>query len=173
MKFYLFYLKYDKSLYAFTTIKEYAEKFLEERNPKCFKMKTVKLKGEKEKIFMYNNKLLLLHDYPFQTGIGPSDYVELMSTAKEDDKLTQEIENMQSTIEEIDRLLKECPLKQEYSTIINRMTSIYDNTGHILIDAFSLFIDIHRDTFIEREPINPNNLSVWDSHSDNVLLSTF
>ena len=173
MKFYLFFLKYDRSLYAFTTVKEYAEKFLNERNPNCFKVKEKKLKGEAEKIFMYTNKLLQLNKYPYQTGVGSNEYVELIATGKEDDKITYEVEAMENMVGEIDQILRQWPLKKKYEEVIDRMTQIHDNSGHITIDTLSLFVDVHKDTFIEREPIKPYEKSVWESQSDNMCLDTF
>ena len=154
MKFYLFYLKHDRQLYAFTTVKAYAETFLEQRNPDCFKVKTVKLSGENEKIFMFRNKFKMLYSYPYQTGIGPGNYVELIATAEEDNNIDNKISEIENDISNIDEILRKYPIKEKYMKSLQNLTDIYDTAGNILLDVFSLFVDINRDTFIERSDIN-------------------
>ena len=87
MKLYLFYLKKDKSLYAYTSSKAYRDEFLSQRNPNCFSLKEVKLKGEEGNIFVYTYKLKQLAYYPYQTGLGKDDYVSIMATTEEEIKI--------------------------------------------------------------------------------------
>lgn len=173
MKFYLFYLKYDKSLYACTSVKEYADQFLDERNPDCFKVKVVKLTGEQEKIFLYTNRLLMLNKYPFQTSTEVSDYVEIIATAKEDDNLTEHIEEIEEQIQQINLYFKEYPIKDKYKESIDRLTNIYDGFGHITLDTLSLFVDIHENTFIPKKPVKRNKNSIWQTHLNNLILDNF
>ena len=150
MKIYLIYLKKDKSLYAYTSVKEYLDRFLIQRNPKCFIVKKVKMSEPEQKSFMYTHRLLQLNIFPYQTEYSETGYVDLASTSKEDDNITAKIEEIESYILSIKRLLNTYHFKSKYRKSIERLISIDDPDENLYtIDMLELFIDIHRDTFID------------------------
>lgn len=148
MKIYLFYLKKDKSLYAYTSSKAYRDEFLSQRNPNCFTLKEVKLKGEEENIFVYTYKLKQLAYYPYQTGLGKDDYVSIMATAEEEVKIDSEIKHIEDDYDFVRSVMSKTKLKSKYVKSIKNITKIYSN-DRITIDVFSLFVDLFKDTFID------------------------
>ena len=150
MKYYLFYLKKTNDLYAFTSVKEYAKRFLEERNKDCFNVRKIRIDDEEEeKRFLYFNHEKMIGKYPYQTGDIVNDYVELMATQEEETRMDQEIDKFEREIQHMEFVLTNLlDLKDKYETSIRNMIDIYDNTGHILIDVLSLFVDLNKDTFI-------------------------
>lgn len=153
MKVYLFYLLSDNNrLYAYTTDKEYADRFLTERNPDLFKRKKKEFDDPMGKLFLNSHKKLQLFDGPL-TEDGKS--LSILMTYEENDKLTDSFETL---IDELDAIrvyfTEDIALKEEWCELINRMTIIAkaeereDQVDVIAeINTLSLFYHLFKNTF--------------------------
>ena len=169
---YVFYLKKTKEVYAFTLSKELKDNFLSQRNPNCFIAKKQKMYTPVMQAFMQTHKDCMLGDFPYESDSGVSN---ITATYKEEFLLTQEVDEMEKDVEKIEKIFRKYPLKEKYQKSIERLIQIDDGDGNLTINTLSLFVDLHRNTFIEEEEPE-NELSSWKSQSvneDDFMLNNF
>lgn len=147
----MFYLKKSRQLYAYTINKEYAKRFMAERNPKCIIHTTEHLNSKEVKAFYSANTQKQLICVPYDT-IGST--VELVCTYTEDYRVTEEVEQIQREVEIIERILRTWPLKKKYDKAIRRLIEIDDGEGNLVLDCLDIFIRVNKDTFYENSTID-------------------
>ena len=161
---YILYYSDDKSLYGYTPILDYVNRFLDERNPNCFVLKEKKMTEMEFSIFSNNHRRELMCKFPYETKENIS--IEMIATYKEDELLTAKIEEIQANVEIIERTIRKCNMKKKYAKVLNRLTTLDDGSGNLTLDTLAIFIDIHKRSFIESDSIK-DELSLWDSQSVN------
>ena len=146
MKVTLYY--FQKDLYAFTTNKDYVEKFDTQRCLQVFHKKEIKMK-EKEyrKCMAFNSKKMLI-EVPLETT--QNVILNLVVTYQEDDKVSEYISNLQR--EAFDMKLKMLnfkfsdTLKSEFLNMLNP-----DYKGEFDLDVYEIFMSLFKFTFIKNE----------------------
>lgn len=148
---YLIYKKWDNELYAYTTIKDRAERFLEERNRKNFYFDKQKIHETVLSAFMASHPLLLLVEIPLYEG---TKYIEIMGTPEEENALNDASDQLYMEIEAIGNVLQKYPFKEKYLKLISKLTNVVSKRlldgkeEEILeINTFSLFCNLFSKTF--------------------------
>ena len=163
-KVYIFFLKHDdgssiyniNELYAFTINKEYKNKFLYQRNKKCFFVKKVKMDETQYGAFSANYHDKMLWDYPINTSLN--EYESIISTSCEDDILTSRSYEIDRKMDELFKeLVLQSNLKKKYTESIQYLCTTYilvkdkDNKKESIstFNLLFLFMEIFQNTFIE------------------------
>lgn len=148
-KCYMYYLKDDSSLYAYTLNKIYAKNFKKQRNMKLFIERKIYMDEYEFSSFSYKHKdLQLIHDYLYD---GKND-IEIICTVEESDMMTAWIEEMYDTIDTMQIYLQELKVKNKYLKSISRLTdSLIDEKNSLNISTFKLFFNLFKFTFINKE----------------------
>jgi len=142
---YCFYKKSEGSLYAITENKKFYERFISERNKRCFIIKKIKFHHNDEaSSFLFTNSSLILGDFPYEDD--KSNITMLVATPKEEDILQNKIEEMQDCAVNIKCIFNKYCLKGKYFTALMNLIDISDVDG-LKIDILKLFIYLFKDTF--------------------------
>ena len=159
MKVIIFSLKVEKTIYAFTINKEYAEIFRSQRNMNLFNESVISL--DKFEFMLFNNKnakYQLVKDY---LEDGNND-IEIIATINETSQLSESCEYIRQTTEFIEREIDCFPLKKKYlkpiMKITQNITKRKDNHPTLNVNTFKLFYFLFRNTFSEYELPNSPNL---------------
>lgn len=152
MKVYVFCLKADSDVYAFTATKEFAELFRSQRNMDLFKESVLTL--DKHEFMIFANKLSnnkLCKDY-LDDG---KNIIEIAATVREATQLSDSCEYIQDTVEFLKKDLSRTPFKKKYLKpiikITESITKRIDNNPTLNVNTFSLFYYLFRNTFSEYE----------------------
>lgn len=154
-KVYLFYLKDEPGIYAFTIDKEIKKKFLAIRNKKCFTVRKAFLIDDEYNQFYRKNSTKILADYPLGK-ITEWDYHIVPMTAKENAILNEEIDKMEremsSAIKEISPQIKK--YKQKYKDACNYLAEtsyLVERTLELVsrINTFRVFVKVFGNTLSE------------------------
>lgn len=151
MKVHLLYLKQRKSLYGISIHEEIIDRFLSERNSKCFVYKTKKMSESKFNKFINknNNKNKILSEYPLESKNG--SYI-IIATAIEDEILSEACDIINRRMYEIKKNFSNyIHLKEPYNTVIDNLTDCYisdEQQPVVVIDTVKLFYKLFQDTFI-------------------------
>ena len=146
MKVTLYY--FQKDLYAFTTNKDYVEKFDTQRCLQVFHKKEIKMKETEYRKFMAFNSKKMLIEVPLETT--QNVILNLVVTYQEDDKVSEYISNLQR--EAFDMKLKMLnfkfsdTLKSEFLNMLN-----LDYKGEFDLDVYEIFMSLFKFTFIKNE----------------------
>lgn len=160
-KVYMYILKRDNSLYAFTINKDYAKKFEEVRNMKQFVKRKEKMDEYELMAFQGNHTYAMLQkDY---LSDGKTDY-EMIVTSYESTTLDECCTYINSIIDMVRTRFHRYPLKSKYLKLIDEITSkITVNqdgtvpTFEVLnIDTFRLFYNLFPFTFYKQEEEETN-----------------
>lgn len=158
IKVYLFYLKNDRELYAFTIDKEYRDRFLLQRNKDCFHMKKIKMPEIEFSAFSYKYSNKKLMDIPLSTSI--TEYTMILATSYEDDLLTEYANQIDHRMEALYReLILQSNIKKKYSESLEYLlkTTLYikqkDGTKDYIstINLLFLFSQLFKNTFIKED----------------------
>lgn len=151
MKVHLLYLKKTKMLYGISIQTDVVEKFLFERNPKCFIYKTEKMSKDEFDSFLKrdNNKNRILSTYPLSDNDGSC---VVIATAIEDEILSEACDIINKRMYEIKKNFSSyIHLKEPYNTVIDNLTDCYisdEQQPVIVIDTVKLFYRLFQDTFM-------------------------
>ena len=151
MKIDLFYLKSERSLYAYTAYKEYADAFYTQRNPNLFIHKRKKMDDDTFSFFMSENRILMLCKIPLTDGAN--DYT-IIATSKEDSILSDACTTLDNELDALYFSLTSLPFKEKYLELIEHLTSKVTkrNVGmeielDLNVDTFALFMYLFKNTF--------------------------
>lgn len=152
MKVFMFYIKGEKSPYAYTIDKEYAELFQLQRNMNAMYLKKIHMEKYEFMIFMNNNRdIQLIKDYLFD---GEND-IEIISTINESSTLSESCDYIMNTSYALEKSLTKLPLKKKYlktiTTLTRELTRCDKNTPTLLVNTFTLFYHLFRNTFSDIE----------------------
>ena len=155
-KVYLFFLKDEKELYAYTIVKEYRDIFRNQRNMKLFKESSLKM--DKYELSVFENKNYKKKIYQDFLYDGKTDIV-IYATTEESNSLSEScmyITNIMNSVK--DEVAKYC-IKEKYLKSILKLTEkiiLKDNDkdkGIINVNTFKLFYHLFRNTFSEYSDI--------------------
>lgn len=158
IKVYLFYLRNDKELYAYTIDKEYKERFLLQRNKDCFHVKKIKMDKIEFSTFSYKYNNRKLMDIPLSTSI--TEYTMILATAYEDDLLTEIGNQIDHKMEELYKeLILQSNIKKKYSESLEYLlkTTLFikqkDGTKDYIstINLLFLFSQLFKNTFVKQD----------------------
>lgn len=158
MKVYVYFLKTDpKDLYAYTTSKEYAKKFEEERDMKLFIKGKIKMTEEERKKFEYSNqKKRMIRDAVSDNGVD----IEIISTVSESAQLSESMDYFSMTFENLDDYLAELVtydlLKDKYADSLDKLIlSVIDDdedgSPQLRCNSFRLFMYLFGNTYYKKE----------------------
>ena len=154
IKVWVFYLKGESSIYAFTALKEFKNRFLRERNEKCFNVEKIEMDEFEFSLFMNRHSSYKLSEMPLNTSL--TEYVNILMTPKEYEELNHRASSMDSEMERIHkRFSEEVSLKEKYSESVNYLCSTVINNkkknGEIdrisTINLLFLFMQLFKNTF--------------------------
>lgn len=167
MKVFVFCLKSDNSVYAFTATEEFADMFRSQRNMALFKENTLTL--DKYEFMIFANKMSkqkLCKDY---LDDGEHD-IEIMATVHETAQLSESCEYIQRTIECIQKDFSRSSIKKKYlkpiMKITQSITKRIDDHPTLNINTFSLFYYLFRNTFSEYDLPNSPKLNFLISYDE-------
>lgn len=157
-KVYLFYLISTGELYAFTINKNYKDKFLSQRNPKCFKLKRMKMSTIQYKVFSNKYNLKMMEEIPLNSSL--EDYLMIVSTREEEYKMMEEgnridiiMETASKVLTNIENIKPKYKKSIEYISNTTYLKSKNDGTKDLLsrINLLFLFSKLFRNTFVVNE----------------------
>lgn len=148
MKMHLFYLKETSELYAHTTYKPYAKRFLKERNVKKLYEKTRSIDEIEYSAFLSKYHKMKLIEIPLEDYDG---FYTIIGTEYEEDRLSSSIESMEDNIEYMrNYLLSDNIFNDRYKKLLNALMTYYiidDMHSSLRIDTLHLFYHLHKNTF--------------------------
>lgn len=167
MKVYVFSLKAEKGIYAFTINNEYADLFRSQRNMNVFDEKVISMDKHEYKAFSYQMQShQLCKDY---LDDGEHD-IEIISTIQETTSLSESCEYITQTIEMLEKNVQIYPFKKKYLKIIIKLTQCItkrnDDHPTLNVNTFALFYHLFRNTFSEYELPDSPNLKFLISYDD-------
>lgn len=162
MKVYVFSLKNEKDIYAFTATKEYADIFRSQRNMKLFNERILSL--DKYEFMIFSNKMSnyqLCKDYLEDD----ENDIEIIASVKETSELSEACENIRQISYLIENDFKIFPFKKKFLKpiikITQNITKRKDNHPTLNVNTFSLFYYLFRNTFSEYDiQDSQNNFSL-------------
>ena len=150
MKVYVFYLKSDKSIYAFTTLKEQATLFHEQRNSSLFKEKVIKMNKEEFQSFNERYSNCRLIDDILEDSKGETIYI--VDTIKENLELTESCDYISTLVSSMKNDIKKLSLKDKYvNDIMVILKSMISPDNILNIDTVSLFMSLNKKTFLNHK----------------------
>lgn len=149
MKVYIFKLKNESNIYAYSINKEYVDIFISQRNMKLFKYQIIDL--DKYDFMIFSNKMnnqKLLKDFLYD---GEND-IEIVATTEESSKLSDSCQYIQDICDFVKHHIHEYNLKNKYLKSILKITDKIileeENKPVMLnINTFKLFYYLFRNTF--------------------------
>ena len=102
MKVYFLYLKKTNRLYGYTADRNIKDRFLLERNPKCFYCKKEKMTDGEFVRFKNDESILELSLHPFY--LSRKKCTELVATYHEIEKLTKKVEELSEVLSDTIRI---------------------------------------------------------------------
>ena len=153
MKVYVFNLKHEKSIYAFTATKEFAELFRSQRNMKLFNEQVITL--DKYEFMIFSNKMSIYKLCKDYLDDGEHD-IEIVATVQETYQLSESCDYIRHTISSIEKSIKIFPFKKKYLKPIIKVTESITTKGKddhptLNVNTFALFYHLFRNTFSEYE----------------------
>ena len=153
VKIWMFFLKNERTPYAFTVSKEYKNRFLYERNPECFNVEKIEIDELEFSVFVSMHRSIMLSKMPLNTSI--TDYVNILMTPTEYEKLHHEASTMDSEIERIQSEFSKINLKKKYSDAIGYISNVkymkYEKNGRktvlSTVNLLLLFRILFKNTF--------------------------
>lgn len=156
IKVYLFILKSEKKLYAYTNNKDYAKRFLSERNKELFLLKIKKVDDDEFIEFSHTNHEKLLGEVPLFDGT-PKD-IFIVATSEEESNLFISCGEIYKSVELIKKDLDEFPFKKKWKKLVIeacKLSLSVENDNEICceeyINTFALFYYLFKDTFVDSE----------------------
>lgn len=152
MKVYLFYLKSDKSLYAFTNRKDYMKRFKKERNQKHYHYVKKELDPIQYQAISYSNRGCIL----FDNVLNDESFNDLsyLTTYHENDMLENYLSELEKEIYDINRSLEEYNLKDKYMELFYNILLYYkkeENPGISItytLNIFRIFVNLFKDVIL-------------------------
>ena len=152
MKVYLFYLKSDKSLYAFTNRKDYMKRFKKERNQKHYHYVKKELDSIQYQAMSYSNRGCIL----FDNVLNDESFNDLsyLTTYHENDMLENYLSELEKEIYDINRSLEEYNLKDKYMELFYNILLYYkkeENPGISItytLNIFRIFVNLFKDVIL-------------------------
>lgn len=129
IKVWIFYLKSKPdSIYAYTSVKEYKDKFLQVRNPKCFHVEKVIMDELEFSMFTNQYRRTMLVETPLGCGIKKGEYVNVILTMEEEDACNVLGNQLDHKIDDLYRsLVLHLNLKSKYTKAIEYLVdTTYD-----------------------------------------------
>lgn len=157
MKVYFLYLKKTNRLYGYTADRNIKDRFLLERNPKCFYCKKEKMTDEEFVRFKNDESILELSLHPFY--LSRKKCTELVATYHEIEKLTKICTDMDDIMESARLFLQDIEFEYKYQDAIRYLSDdvFYVNSypggkTEIIspIDDIRLLYETFKETFIEK-----------------------
>ena len=166
MKVFVFSLKAEKCMYAFTINEEYAEIFKKQRNMNLFNVNTITMNKYEFMIFSSRmSKFQLCKDY---LDDGEQD-IEIIATIKETSDLSEACEYIRKTYELISRNIELYNFNKKYLKPIIKITQSIiksvDNHPTLNINTFKLFYNLFRNTFSEYESPDSEKINFLISYN--------
>lgn len=128
-KVWVFYLKaFPNKVYAYTTLKEYKDKFLKVRNPNVFRIEKLVMDEFEFSLFANENRKQKLNEYPLSYGTKADDYAIVLLTDEEEGLLEAYSSNLVHEMENLYRsLILHSSLRKRYREAIEYLTdTTYD-----------------------------------------------
>lgn len=130
VKVWIFYIKSKPDVvYAYTTVKEYKDKFLEIRNPDYFHIEKVIMDELEFSMFMNKFRTTKLEKVPLGCGIKRGEYVEVIMTMEEENACNTLGYQLDHKMEDLYRsLVLHSGIKSKYTKVVEYLV----NTGYEL-----------------------------------------
>lgn len=151
MKVYVFSLKSENEIYAYTAAKEYAELFRSQRNMKLFNEKVISL--DKFEFMIFSNKMSVYQLCKDYLDDGEHD-IEIVASVRETYQLSESCDYIRHNVSAIEKSIKDFPFKKKYLKPIIKLTqniTIKGKDEHptLNVNTFTLFYYLFRNTFYE------------------------
>jgi hypothetical protein len=148
-KLYVYFLKRDNSLYAWTYDKITCSNFESQRCMDVFNKSIIKADDDNISIIAgLNSNRQITHDVLFD---GNDDII-IYCTIKESDLLSLKIDELYSLLSNMNLLSDKYPLQEKYCDLIFKITNIInDGPGKYALDTYRIFYDMNRYTLTGSE----------------------
>lgn len=150
VKVYLYYLKSDKSLYAFTIDKSIKDEFELERCMKLYRKRTKEMNAPQFQAFSWshNNEMLFCNTL----SDGEND-ISFATTYSENFELEKTCQNLEDKVVEILKKVNQFPLQKKIRKMLDNALEYYGdgvNESIYHFDTFKIFLRKFRNTIIMR-----------------------